>query len=89
MLVQLNFKISRNLLALLDEYIDEIGFRSRGQIINIALAEWFAQKAIVPPINISELLENYLMKKINHQDAPQSTKTDRSISRHGPKERKK
>jgi len=39
-LKQMNFKISRFLLEKMDKQIDAIRFRSRGQILNIALAEW-------------------------------------------------
>jgi len=38
------FKIHPEILEQIDKYIENIIFRSRGHIINIALAEWIDKK---------------------------------------------
>lgn len=63
MLMQLNFKVSKDLVDLMDECIDDVGFRSRGQILNIALAEWLARRACTPPQGIPSLPEGHPMMK--------------------------
>jgi hypothetical protein len=49
MMMQLNFRVSKDLVKLLDECIDGVKLRSRGQILNIALSEWLARRIFPVP----------------------------------------
>ena len=43
-MTQLNFKISTDLIAKLDEYVDGIRFRSRAHAITVIVSDWLARE---------------------------------------------
>ena len=66
-MMQLNFRISKELVAALDQHVDGLIIRSRGQVLNIALAEWLARRAIPDHSGNQGAVEDVAVKKIKRE----------------------